>query len=103
MDPNETLRLLRLTIMQMAVDEQPAVWAAHAREVTEYVEKLDQWLNTGGFLPADWEAASEREKNQLYTALRDLVGDHCASHEERQASCPTCYALDLLQERKVSR
>ena len=44
-----------------------------------------------------------KEKTQLYTALRDLVDDHCPSHEEHQVDCPTCYALELLKERKVSR
>jgi hypothetical protein len=33
---------------------------------------------------------------QLEEALRALVGDHCESHLERQESCPTCNALNLL-------
>lgn len=54
MDPNETLRLLRLTIAQMRVDENPDIRKAHAAEVAEYFEALDEWLSRGGFLPAAW-------------------------------------------------
>ena len=54
MDPDETLRLLRLTIKQMRVDENPYIKAAHAEEVAEYFEALDGWLAGGGFLPSDW-------------------------------------------------
>lgn len=56
MDPNETLRLLRLTVKQMRVDENPDIRAAHADEVAEYVEALDEWLTEGGFLPHAWKA-----------------------------------------------
>lgn len=59
MDPDETLRQLRLTIKQMAVEEKGGVlWTAHAAEVVEYVEALDGWLSAGGFVPADWKARS---------------------------------------------
>lgn len=54
MDPNETLRLLRLTIAQMRVDENPDIRKAHADEIAEYAEALDDWLSCGGFLPAAW-------------------------------------------------
>lgn len=54
MDPNETLRLLRLTVKQMRADEDPAVRKAHADEIAEYVEALDEWLSSGGFLPEAW-------------------------------------------------
>jgi len=54
MDPNETLRLIRLTIKQMRVDEDPGVRKAHADELAEYVEALDEWLSKGGFLPYEW-------------------------------------------------
>jgi hypothetical protein len=54
MDPSETLRLLRLTIAQMQVDEDPGVLRAHAAEVAEYFEALDTWLSDGGFLPQPW-------------------------------------------------
>ena len=55
MDPNEALRLIRLTIAQMRVDESPAVKMAHAEEIVEYFEALDGWLKNDGFLPADWQ------------------------------------------------
>lgn len=54
MDPTETLRLLRLTIKQYHVDDDPDVKAAHADEITEYVEALDGWMTSGGFLPNQW-------------------------------------------------
>jgi hypothetical protein len=55
MDPNETLRLIRLTIKQMAVEEKGGLmWTAHAVELSEYVEALDEWLTNGGSLPTDW-------------------------------------------------
>ena len=49
------------------------------------------------------ERPDDEEKTQLYAALRDLVDDHCPSHTEHEAGCPTCVALNLLKERKVSR
>jgi hypothetical protein len=55
MDPNETLRLLRLTIAQMQVEPKNALWMAHAEEVIEYAEALDTWLSSGGFKPLAWE------------------------------------------------
>jgi len=55
MDPNETLRLIRLTIKQMDVDEHPLIRKSHADQIAEYFEALDEWLSKGGFLPTDWE------------------------------------------------
>ena len=60
MDPNEVLRLLRLTCKQFAVDEHPAIRQAHAEEIIEHFEALDEWLSRGGFLPADW-SRTERQ------------------------------------------
>ena len=54
MDPNETLRLIRLTIKQMKVDDNAVIFAAHGGELAEYVEALDEWLSKGGFFPSDW-------------------------------------------------
>jgi len=53
-DPNETLRLLRLTVKQIQVDDNLFIKAAHADEITEYFEALDEWLTKGGFLPTSW-------------------------------------------------
>jgi len=60
MDPNELLRLLRATIAQMKVDTDPAIRKAHADEIAEYFENLDEWLSRDGFLPADWESDDEK-------------------------------------------
>lgn len=54
MDPEETLRLIRLTIKQMRADTDPGVRKAHADELAEYVEALDEWLSNGGFPPEVW-------------------------------------------------
>ena len=86
MDPNETLRLLRLTIKQMAVDTDPDIRAAHADEIAEYFEALDGWMSTGGFLPKAWRPyrapldipPAEREealRRAAKAAERDVLGD----------------------------
>lgn len=54
MDPDETLRVIRLTARQMEVDSDPAIRAAHALELAEHVAALDEWLSNGGFLPLAW-------------------------------------------------
>lgn len=61
MDPNETLRLIRLTIAQMRVDTDRNVRRAHAEEIAEYFEALDEWASKGGFLPAAWTTAPKIE------------------------------------------
>lgn len=55
MDPNQLLLLIRMTSMQMKMDEDPAVFKAHAEELMEYIADLDEWLTKGGFLPAAWD------------------------------------------------
>lgn len=55
MDPSETLRIIRLTIAQMRADEHPDIRKAHADELAEHVEALDEWLSRGGFLPSAWD------------------------------------------------
>lgn len=79
MDPNETLRMLRLTIKQVAVDEDDGVRLAHYREVVEYVTALDEWLSRGGFPPEAWREGT------------DAVGS--SEDEDRQA--PTSSGVPL--------
>jgi hypothetical protein len=55
MDPNETLRLLRLTLKQMKADTDPAIRQAHADEAAEHFNALDNWMSSGGFLPEAWK------------------------------------------------
>ena len=57
MDPNETLRQLRLAIRQARQgDAARMVTLAESLEtVTELAEALDGWLSKGGFLPQAWE------------------------------------------------
>ena len=61
MDVNETLRLLRLTIRQAEVDDNPYVRDDHVAEIAEYFEALDGWLSTGGFLPDRWRVGRVSE------------------------------------------
>lgn len=58
MDPNETLRQIRLTMKQMQVEDGAVgshrLFHQHARDLVELVEALDGWIANGGFLPDDW-------------------------------------------------
>lgn len=51
MDPNETLRRIRiltaLALMQGLTDEQ-------TQELARLVNALDEWIRKGGFFPRDW-------------------------------------------------
>jgi hypothetical protein len=53
-DANELLRLLRLTIKQMRVDDDEEVRRAHAAEVAEHFDVLDSHLSAGGWPPEAW-------------------------------------------------
>jgi hypothetical protein len=44
----------------MNADENHDIWVAHAVEVTEYFEQLDEWLSKDGFLPTDWMADEDK-------------------------------------------
>lgn len=61
MDPDEALRILRLTAKQMDADENPLIFAAHANELIEHFTALDEWLSKGGFLPAAWAQPGRSE------------------------------------------
>ena len=59
MDPDEALRIIRLTIRQMRVEDpgppqEAPTYVQHARDLAEHVEALDEWLTKGGFPPAVW-------------------------------------------------
>ena len=64
MDPDEVLRLLRLTAAQLKVDDRASTKLAHAEELVEHFTALDQWLRKGGFLPGDWTAAKSRREER---------------------------------------
>jgi hypothetical protein len=40
----------------------------------------------------------KRRIRELRDTLADVVGDHCPSHAEHQASCPICVGVDLVKE-----
>lgn len=62
MDVEETLRIIRATMQQMAAEDQTPTWGdatsrnyhQHARDLVEHVTALDEWLTKGGFPPAAW-------------------------------------------------
>lgn len=61
MDPTEALRMIRLYIKQLKIEDRPVgnanarlEFVQHARDLAEAVEGLDGWLTAGGFLPAAW-------------------------------------------------
>jgi hypothetical protein len=64
MDPDGALRQLRGLIAHCLhdADHDPAIgsaptsfqWMRDAREALQRVQDLDEWLSTGGRLPADW-------------------------------------------------
>jgi hypothetical protein len=60
MDPNEALRLIRLHIAQMRVEDKTRDdgWIGRltqqGRDLAETFEGLDEWLSKGGFPPTDW-------------------------------------------------
>jgi hypothetical protein len=56
MDPDEALWQLRMMVKQMRLDESQAIRKAHADEIAERFEALDQYLAGGGFLPVRWSA-----------------------------------------------
>lgn len=49
-----------MTIKQMRVDSNPAIRVAHAAELAEHFEALDEWLAKGGYLPTRWAPPGER-------------------------------------------
>lgn len=59
MDPNETLRMIRLYTKRIN-GELPSdeTIVELAQNLAEYVGALDEWLSKGGFLPSEWQAVS---------------------------------------------
>jgi hypothetical protein len=68
MDPDETLRQIRLTIKQLRVEDKPVggiaehTFVQHARDLAELVDGLDEWLSKSGFLPAAWQRHEEADE-----------------------------------------
>lgn len=58
MDPDETLRILRRSIIKWEQSPSGSVEEADAAEsATSSAAALDQWLSRGGALPAAWANA----------------------------------------------
>lgn len=54
MDPNESLRQLRISIAQYAEHETLPTYD-DVMTTMNHLTALDEWLSKGGFLPDDWE------------------------------------------------
>ena len=54
MDPDATLREIRARIV--SIRQRAALEGVDydAEQLVELVQSLDDWLSSGGFLPADW-------------------------------------------------
>lgn len=86
MDPNEALRIIRLTIKQLRIEAPTSVSPArpefiqHARDLAETVAGLDEWLSADGILPEAWLAEEDR---LCLVEHGDWTGPHV-----RITSCP---------------
>lgn len=58
MDPNEVLKRLREQVGQWHLANTEAHALHAAQQVVNLFTDLDEWLNKGGFLPADWGRGS---------------------------------------------
>lgn len=52
MDPNETLRKVRLLVSKGLQDE---LTSDEELELIEYVDSLDSWMSKGGSMPDAWK------------------------------------------------
>jgi len=106
MDPNEALRLIRLTIKQMRVDTDPGVRAAHAEEIAVYFEGLDKWLSNDGFIPDDWRSEDEKAGRaplpEAYQELLDFTRS-CAHNQWLNTPGTARLVLDRIGETTVPR
>ena len=50
MDPNETLKQIRIRVADTLADRDVSVI-----KLAEHCEALDEWLSKGGFSPTDWD------------------------------------------------
>jgi len=66
MDPNETLRLLRLRAekLQKLMDRGTSDFELDTatQEMLDSWKALDEWLSKGGFLPSDWRSTSKLQQ-----------------------------------------
>lgn len=86
MDPNEALRLLRFYIKQLRVEAQAVgsdltgagfTMKQHALDIAETFEGLDEWMTSGGFVPAGWGVikGSQESYQKLVDFARALYWD----------------------------
>ena len=73
MDPNETLKRIRVliaAIVARADAEEGSISRAEyqrlqsldGEELAGAMQNLDRWISNGGFLPSDWRSTSELQQ-----------------------------------------
>lgn len=116
MDPDETLRQIRLLIKQMRVDESPEIRKQHADDLAELIEALDEWLSKGGFSPAAWAVPDDlrswfrlREENlrfrrDISTLLPSIYVDRFQHRWDKAGPASQAHddLLDLMGEKPWS-
>lgn len=60
MDPNEALRLVRESVGELVqADDDDTLPGSQTGQIVDAFAALDEWLQRGGFLPADWRGESD--------------------------------------------
>ena len=57
MDPDECLFKIRRLVAALLGDDKGWMLDEDAVELAEHVDALDDWIRSGGFLPAAWARA----------------------------------------------
>jgi hypothetical protein len=89
MDPNATLKGIRDLVKTINHDyEDPegnGVDQDDAASLASHCETLDAWLCKGGFIPQDWQRASDEG---LYATILRLLGENesrcCDDKDDRE-------------------
>jgi hypothetical protein len=91
MDPNETLRIIRALVRQLEIEDpgppqEAPIFVQHARDLTEHVSALDEWITKGGFAPAAWRGPMP---DFVYMPTREKVEIlHIANEGQQQPEDP---------------
>jgi len=78
MDPNETLKLLLQTskailglVENLPDDQELSLIESQAMDCASYIESLDGWLSSGGFLPKKWERPLDKGRGDWPVVRED--------------------------------
>lgn len=74
MDPTANLAMQRSLAKLIIADDANY---AHAAELAEHVEALDEWISNGGFLPSQWPTpASPEGLREAAQKIESIVDDN---------------------------